>query len=293
LGLDNALPQHLFEGNRPWSVCMWVSIPAPDATYREAFTRWDGAYTERVTMVSHSSGKYLIRTPDQVFVAGALSAGLHFLVGTYDGASLTLYEDGVPVGAGASAGAFVTADGSLSVMQGLAGTCDEVVIFARALNAGEVARLYAIGTGTLYGLDGACQALAARMAITPAPAGYDAIRLGTADLPNQMVPLPAVLVFPDDGEYETGNGTRTGSHGITVRFYYNQSGDLPRDTAALRAWHDALSVQLRDAAQLGGIVTSAAITGYKLGSMSYAGSDYSGIEYKVRVIISEAWSAAS
>lgn len=142
-------------------------------------------------------------------------------------------------------------------------------------------------------LDTAIAALATRLGTTTAPGSYRAIRLATADLPNQMPPLPAVLVFQDGGAYRTGNGTRIGHHDVIARFYYGQTGDLPRDSVALRAWHEALAVRLQGAAQLGGLVDRATIDGYKFGVMSYAGNDYTGIEYRLTLVMSEAWSAVA
>jgi hypothetical protein len=138
----------------------------------------------------------------------------------------------------------------------------------------------------------------AAAAITP-PTGYDNVKISTGDLPTGMLPLPAVLVFPDEGTFNYGSaGGRRDAHlGFTVRFYYNQTGDLERDTAALRKWLDVLVEQLRAAHQLGGLtwssgtrvgeVTHARVDSYSTGTFQYAGQDYTGIELNVDVLVNE------
>lgn len=123
-----------------------------------------------------------------------------------------------------------------------------------------------------------------------APVGYDPIRVATGDLPGQMVPLPAVLVFPDSGAFTHLPGKRDSEADWTVRFYYDQTGDLPRAMAALRKWLTVLVDQLRGAAMLGGGVTSARIMDWSISVMPYAGVDYVGIELRVTTISNEGWS---
>jgi hypothetical protein len=138
-------------------------------------------------------------------------------------------------------------------------------------------------------------ALAARFAaaaVTP-PTGFGNIRLSTADLPNGVATLPTVLIFPDTGDFATGNGTRLGIQDWLVRFYYAQTGDLTRDTNALRKWLTVLVDQLRDSVQLGGVVVYARVDGWRVGQLTYAGQDYSGLELRVRVQTSEAWPAVA
>ena len=129
--------------------------------------------------------------------------------------------------------------------------------------------------------------------VTPPAGGYDNIRVSTGNLPNQMVPLPAVLVFPEAGEFRSYPGKRDSTHRFIVRFYYSQTGDLARDTVALRKWLAVLVDQLKLAAQLGGIVTLARVDSYEVGTFPYAGLDYSGIELSVSVVVNEPWAAVA
>lgn len=128
-----------------------------------------------------------------------------------------------------------------------------------------------------------------------APAGMRAMRSSLYKLPNQMPPLPCTLVFPEGGEFTTGNGTRTGTQNFTVRFYMDQLQDLPRQTDGLLAWLTVLADQLKGAVQLGGTanVARATIDSWSIGTMTYAGQDYAGIEFKVTVTTTESWTATA
>lgn len=140
-------------------------------------------------------------------------------------------------------------------------------------------------------------ALAARFAPAQvtAPTGYDPITISTGDLPEGLLPTPCVLVFPNEGafDYEKGVGKRDGVHAFAVRFYFNQIGDLERDTVALRKWLTVLVDQLRLSSQLAGIVTSAKVTDWAIVILKYAGQEYTGIELTVRIVANEPWAAVS
>lgn len=138
-------------------------------------------------------------------------------------------------------------------------------------------------------------ALAARFAsgvVTP-PTGYDNIKISTGDLPGQMLPLPCVLTFPVSGSFTHFPGKRDSRHEFIVRLYYNQTGDLERDVTALRRWLTVLVDQLKLSVQLAGIVTSAHVTGYNMGVLTYAGITYSGLEMNVSIVTNEAWAAVA
>jgi hypothetical protein len=148
-------------------------------------------------------------------------------------------------------------------------------------------------------MDAITIALAARYAaaqVTP-PTGYDNVKLSTADLPPEMTPLPTVLVYPDHGDFTDveRNGTRFGSHAFMVRFYYNQIGDIERDMKALRQWLTVLVDQLKAAAQLGGTasVVVARVETWQIGTLHYAGADYSGVELRVGIQTAEGWGATA
>jgi hypothetical protein len=135
-------------------------------------------------------------------------------------------------------------------------------------------------------------ALAARFGpgTTTPPTGYDPITVSTGDLPNQMLPLPAVLVFPESGTFKHSPGKRDSDHEWIVRFYFNQTGDMERDTIALRKWATVLVSQLQGASQLAGIVTQAKVVRWQMGELTYAKVPYSGIELGVLINVNEAWS---
>ena len=126
-----------------------------------------------------------------------------------------------------------------------------------------------------------------------APGTYEAVRYSTANLPNNIGLTPCALTYLDEGRFETGNGTRQGSHNFIVRFYFSSGIDLARDMAALRAWLTVLVGQLRTSVQLGGTVTYARIDSWKFGLLSYAGDSFTGIELGVHVVTDEGWAASA
>lgn len=144
-------------------------------------------------------------------------------------------------------------------------------------------------------------ALVARFAaaqVTAPAGGYDTIRVATGNLPGQMTPLPTVLVFPDSGTMDQKmGGKRDSTNMFTVRFYYNQTGDAERDFPGLRKWLDVLCDQLALSVQLGGLtwtsadrqgeVTRVKVDGWKIGILTYANVQYSGIELTVSVVVNE------
>ena len=143
--------------------------------------------------------------------------------------------------------------------------------------------------------DAIATALAARYApgLMSPPSGLGALRLSTATLPQQVSVTPAVLVFPDSGTLEYGSSTRQGDALMKLQFLYSMGVDMARDSVALRKWLGVLLDQLRGAAQLGGIVASARVTGWRTVKITYGGDDFNGIELDVAVVTTEAWTATS
>jgi hypothetical protein len=140
-------------------------------------------------------------------------------------------------------------------------------------------------------------ALAARYAaaqVTP-PAGLTNIRYASANVPNQTPNLPAVLVFPTEGELDhiQNTGSRLGLARFRVLFYYAATGDALRDSVALRKWTTVLIDQLKISVQLGGIVALASCTAWKIGILQYMGKDYSGVELTVEITTTEPWAAVA
>jgi hypothetical protein len=143
--------------------------------------------------------------------------------------------------------------------------------------------------------DAIATALAARYApgLMSPPSGLGALRLSTATMPQQMSVTPAILVFPDSGTFEYGASTRQGEASFRLNFYYSMGVDMARDSVALRKWVGVLCDQLRGAAQLGGIVASARVSGWKTVKLTYGGDDFNGIELDVTVVTAEPWTATA
>ena len=138
-------------------------------------------------------------------------------------------------------------------------------------------------------------AIAARFAAAAltAPAGYATVRSSTANPPGAIGPTPAVVVSIDQGEFVTGNTTRTGAQSWFVRFYFDQTSDLERTEPALRKWLTVLRDQLKAATQLAGIVDLAVLHSFKVGILAYGGVDYTGLELVIHTATSEGWVATA
>ena len=137
-------------------------------------------------------------------------------------------------------------------------------------------------------------ALAARYAsgTLSAPAGYPAIRLATARVPNVISAFPAVLVFPPDGEMEivSTSGMATYHLDFMVVFHLGQySGDLARDTAALDSWLGPLLQATFGAMKLGvtGVMKSYPMT-WTLAVAKYGEEEFDTWRIKVRIDFEEA-----
>lgn len=143
--------------------------------------------------------------------------------------------------------------------------------------------------------DAIAAAIAARFAAgaLTAPTGYATIRSSTANPPGAIGPTPAVVVSIDQGQFVTGNSTRTGAQSWFVRFYFDQTSDLERTEPALRKWLTVLRDQLKGATQLAGLVDLAVIQSFRVGILAYGGVDYTGIELTVHTATSEGWVATA
>lgn len=143
-------------------------------------------------------------------------------------------------------------------------------------------------------------AIAARYApgtVPAAPAGASDIRSSSANIPNQLPARPCVLVFPDLGELDAGNGSRHGDLRWLVRLYYDEvgGGDLERDSDELRDWLTLLVDRHLAAFQLG-LSATVAVTrtiGYRVGILTFAGTRYTGLELRVETITTEPWAASA
>ena len=141
---------------------------------------------------------------------------------------------------------------------------------------------------------GVALALRFTAANCPAPAGgYQAIRLATNYPPNGLPPTPCVIVTPETGDFVTGNGKRESGSEWSVKFYFGETGTLEKDFKALQKWLTVLVDATKAAAQLGGVVTLALVNTFRIGMLTYGGSEYTGIELGVHLEIHESWLATA
>ncbi len=143
-------------------------------------------------------------------------------------------------------------------------------------------------------------ALAVRFGPTKvtAPSGEQNVRLSTAELPNEIVHEPTVLVFPPvHVGLSYGPSLRKGSATYTVNFYIYKIRDTPRNSVLLNKWLGALYAQLDGQVHLGlsSYVTRAVVTDIAVGPLVYpaGGLEYHGIQLTVDVGLWEGLSATA
>lgn len=126
--------------------------------------------------------------------------------------------------------------------------------------------------------------------VTP-PSGYDDIALATADMPNALTSLPAVIVFPPDGNWTfNAGGARVGDLRFMVRVYLGPMLDTGRNAVMVNKWHSVLVEQLLGRLALGQAnngVTHSFITSTSSGVIEYADIPYVGLEIEVTVHLVE------
>lgn len=146
---------------------------------------------------------------------------------------------------------------------------------------------------------GDADAIAARFAsgtLTP-PAGEEAVQVATAEPPNALGDLPAVIVGLSAGELDTGNGSRKGAIEYVARFYLAETADLPREGRRLLKWATVLLDALKGSAQLAGRpnVAVVKVAGFTIppDGMLYAEKRHAGIEIRIHAVTSESWLAVA
>lgn len=117
------------------------------------------------------------------------------------------------------------------------------------------------------------------------PSGEDDVRLATEQLPNQIGPTPAMLVFPPIVSFSYGPSTRKATAVYPVRWYLYRVKDQPRNASLILRWMASLYAQLEGQVQLGlsSYVTHGVVSELTPGLLSYADEQFEGIETTVTV----------
>ena len=147
-----------FDATNAFSVAQWVSDPTGLTSWSRLWTNEfnDGQaqgvrfHYANVGGYGWWFGRYRDGAGDELVVPTPASPHTHFVVCTYDGAYMRIYDNAVLVaGPMASSKSVKTGTQPFSLgTLGYAGTQDEAAIWSRALTAGEIASLYAAGCST-------------------------------------------------------------------------------------------------------------------------------------------------
>ncbi len=128
-----------------------------------------------------------------------------------------------------------------------------------------------------------------------APSGLDNVTFSTHLLPNAITTTPCVLVKPPIGQFEYGPGIRHGELDFPVEFYLADASVLSVSASNAYAWYGTLLDQLTADYDLGGAseVIDGTITDTRVGTLTYAGRDYTGIQLTVRVRVRAGYPAST
>jgi hypothetical protein len=128
-----------------------------------------------------------------------------------------------------------------------------------------------------------------------APSGLDNITISTHLLPNAVTTTPTMLIKPPTGTFEYGPGQLGGELIFPGEFYLSEGSDIPANAQKLYAWYGVLFAKPEGDYDIGGAVgvIDATITGAVMGTLQYAGRDYVGIRFDVRLRISLGYSATT
>lgn len=143
------------------TVMAWIQVTSSDAI-NEIVTFGNGLPTNvqqfQFRLVAGVLHLVMFNAAGTVFDAGGVAdlrdGSNHWVVGTYDGANITVYTDNVQVGQTAAVFTINGMAGQIGVggsgfglsAQTIDGTIDEVAIYTRALSASELSALYAKAT---------------------------------------------------------------------------------------------------------------------------------------------------
>jgi hypothetical protein len=144
-----------FDGTGAFSVAIWVDAPPSTSAWQQPWTERisDGGGLQGAALFYANTSGYgwwfsrtLDGASDDLAVATA-AAGQHFVVCTYDGTNMRLYDNGALVGGPlASSKSMVTTTAPFLIgNNAFDKTADEALVWSRALSATDVATLYAAG----------------------------------------------------------------------------------------------------------------------------------------------------
>ncbi len=128
-----------------------------------------------------------------------------------------------------------------------------------------------------------------------APSGLENITLSTHLLPNAVTTTPTMLIKPPTGNFEYAPGQMQGELVFPGEFYLSEGSDLPANAQKVYAWYGVLFAKPEGDYDLGAAagVIDVTITGAVVGTLVYAGKDYVGIKFDVRLRIKLAYNATT
>lgn len=138
-------------------------------------------------------------------------------------------------------------------------------------------------------------AIATRFGATTPPAGQEAIKLATAELPDEVSLFPSLLVFPSTMSDPTYIASKRDLNlTFPVAFVLSRADGSPRRAHALHDWVTVLYGRIAGQIMLGlsSYVSESEVLAWTPG-VSYGGQDYDGALLTVWVHVNEPYSPAA
>ena len=129
--------------------------------------------------------------------------------------------------------------------------------------------------------------------VITAPSGESNVAQSTAVLPAAITDEPTVLVFPPEIDFSYGPSLRKAYAVFPVRFYIYQVRSDERNATLLLNWMSALYATIGAASDgaahltLSSTVNMATMSNVQPGKLTYAGTEFDGLEWSVRVNLGE------
>ncbi len=138
-------------------------------------------------------------------------------------------------------------------------------------------------------------AIAARFATAVTPTGENALALTTAEPPDQLGEMPAIVVFPPDEDMTWGPAmTLHSTQRWSVRFFRTQGSGYAERMAGLSKWRKALYTTVVGRIQLNlAYVDWAELRSIGVTEVEYAATPYDCLDMIVEVKVREQVTAAA
>jgi hypothetical protein len=112
------------------------------------------------------------------------------------------------------------------------------------------------------------------------------IRAAFQDVPTSLNQLPCFVTYPSSGNLQWPRlpSIRRIEHDLNMDLYVQKGGDLSAADRTLKSYIDLVIATFDKNIQLSGACLNSGVIKYQYGKMEYAGVEYLGIRFTLRVV---------